>query len=197
MFMTAWLDAIGTHSRYFVGSVDQNAMHVVASAMYGSHLMAPVSDIDNCDYFLLVGANPAVSAWNWVETVPGGWKRTPGPAEGRARTRRRRPGADRVRGAGRRPSGGAARTGLGAVAGLVKVILDEGLEHAEDCRDLATGVPALRELVADADLDDLAARCDVSSAQIDAGRAGFRRRHVRAMVDHPHRNLTAPRGHDR
>jgi len=43
IFMNAWLDAVGTHNRYFVGSVDQNAMHVVASAMYGSMLMAPVS----------------------------------------------------------------------------------------------------------------------------------------------------------
>ena len=58
VFMNGWLDAIGTHNRYFVGSVDQNAMHVVAEAMYGSLLMAPVSDIDNCDYFLLVGTNP-------------------------------------------------------------------------------------------------------------------------------------------
>ena len=76
LFMTGWLDAIGSHNRYFVGSVDQNAMHVVADAMYGSQLMAPVSDVDNCDYFLLVGTNPAVSAWNWLETVTGGWKRT-------------------------------------------------------------------------------------------------------------------------
>ena len=37
IFMNAWLDAVGTHSRYAVGSVDQNAMHVVAEAMYGSH----------------------------------------------------------------------------------------------------------------------------------------------------------------
>jgi len=76
LFMIAWLDAVGTQNRYAVGSVDQNAMHVVAEAMYGSILMAPVSDVDNCDYFLLVGANPAVSAWNWLETVPAGWKRT-------------------------------------------------------------------------------------------------------------------------
>jgi len=75
VFMNAWLDAVGTRNRYAVGSVDQNAWHVVAEAMYGSMLMAPVSDIDNCDYFLLVGTNPAVSAWNWLETVPGGWRR--------------------------------------------------------------------------------------------------------------------------
>ena len=49
---------------------------------------------------------------------------------------------------------------------LVKVILDEGLEHGTDCRDLATGVPDLRALVADADLDDLAGRCDISRAEI-------------------------------
>lgn len=35
MFLNAWLDAVGTHNRYAVGSVDQNAMHVVAEAMYG------------------------------------------------------------------------------------------------------------------------------------------------------------------
>jgi formate dehydrogenase len=74
-FMNGWLDAVGTQNRYAVGSVDQNALHVVAEAMYGSSIMVPVSEIDNCDYFLLVGANPAVSAWNWVESVPGGWKR--------------------------------------------------------------------------------------------------------------------------
>ena len=50
---------------------------------------------------------------------------------------------------------------------MVKVILDEGLEHAGDCRDLATGVAELRALVADADLDDLAARCDVELDQIE------------------------------
>ena len=50
---------------------------------------------------------------------------------------------------------------------MVKVILDEGLEHQQDCAELATGVAELRELVADADLDDLAARCDIPRAQIE------------------------------
>ena len=112
-----WLDAVGTQNRYAVGSVDQNAMHVVADAMYGSILMAPVSDVDNCDYFLLVGANPAVSAWNWLETVPGGWKRTLERQRRGRQDRRRRPAAHRDRGEGRPPPGGAARTGLGAAAG--------------------------------------------------------------------------------
>jgi formate dehydrogenase len=167
LFMTGWLDAIGTQNRYFVGSVDQNAMHVVAEAMYGSPLMAPVSDVDNCDYFLLVGANPAVSAWNWLESVPGGWQRT---------LSRQRQGARivvvdplRTETADKADVHLAVRPGQdwALLLAMVKVVLDEGLEHRGDCRDLATGVPALRALVADADLDDLAVRCDIPRTQIE------------------------------
>ena len=167
LFMTGWLDAIGTQNRYFVGSVDQNAMHIVAEAMYGSTLMAPVSDIDNCGYFLIVGANPAVSAWNWLESVPGGWKRT---------LARQRDGARivvvdplRTETADKADVHLAVRPGQdwALFLAMVKVILDEGLEHRVDCRDLANGVPTLRALVAEADLDDLAARCDLPRTQIE------------------------------
>ncbi|HEX2398992.1 MAG TPA: molybdopterin-dependent oxidoreductase [Mycobacterium sp.] len=167
IFMNAWLDAVGTHNRYFVGSVDQNAMHVVASAMYGSMLMAPVSDIDNCDYFLLVGTNPAVSAWNWLETVPGGWRRA---------LERQKQGATivvvdplRTETAEKADVHLAVRPGQdwALLLGMVKVILDEGLEHRKDCTDLATGVDDLRMLVADADLDDLASRCDIPRVQVE------------------------------
>jgi formate dehydrogenase len=167
IFMNAWLDAVGTHNRYFVGSVDQNAMHVVASAMYGSMLMAPVSDIDNCDYFLLVGTNPAVSAWNWLETVPGGWRRA---------LERQKQGATivvvdplRTETAEKSDVHLAVRPGQdwALLLGMVKVILDEGLEHRKDCTDLATGVDDLRMLVADADLDDLASRCDIPRVQVE------------------------------
>ncbi len=167
IFYNGWLDAIGTHNRYSVGSVDQNAMHVVASAMYGSILMAPVSDIDNCDYFLLVGTNPAVSAWNWLETVPGGWKRA---------LERKRQGAKivvvdplRTETVEKADVHLAVRPGQdwALLLAMVKVVLDEGLEHKDDCSDLATGLGELRALVADADLDDLASRCDVPRADIE------------------------------
>ncbi|GFG51546.1 formate dehydrogenase [Mycolicibacterium agri] len=168
IFMNGWLDAIGTHNRYFVGSVDQNAMHVVAEAMYGSMLMAPVSDIDNCDYFLLVGTNPAVSAWNWLETVPNGWRRA---------LDRQRQGATivvvdpvRTESAEHADAHLAVRPGQdwALLLAMMKVILDEGLEHRHDCAELATGVDDLRRLVAAADLDDLASRCDVPRADIES-----------------------------
>ncbi len=167
IFMNGWLDAIGTQNRYAVGSVDQNAMHVVADAMYGSILMAPVSDVDNCDYFLLVGTNPAVSAWNWLETVPAGWRRA---------LARQKQGATivvvdplRTESAEKADIHLAVRPGQdwALLLAMVKVVLDEGLEHRQDCAELATGVDDLRALVAAADLDDLAARCDVSRDRIE------------------------------
>lgn len=182
IFMNGWLDAIGTKSRYFVGSVDQNAMHVVSEAMYGSQLMSPVSDVDHCDYFLLVGTNPAVSAWNWLETVPGGWRRA---------LERQQAGATIVvvdpvatESARKADVHVAVRPGQdwALLLAMVKVILDEGLEHRGDCADLATGVDDLRTLVADADLDDLAARCEVARSQIEDVARGFARARAAMVV---------------
>lgn len=173
MFMTAWLDAVGTRNRYAVGSVDQNALHVVAERMYGSALMVPVSDVDNCDYFLLVGANPAVSAWNWVESVPGGWRRT---------LARQKLGATivvvdplRTETAEKADVHLAVRPGQdwALLLAMVKVILDEGLQHCADCADLATGMDGLYDLVAATDLVDLAGRCDVPVDQITDVARGF------------------------
>ncbi|VEG39367.1 anaerobic dehydrogenase, typically selenocysteine-containing [Mycolicibacterium flavescens] len=167
IFMNGWLDALGTQNRYAVGSVDQNAMHVVAEAMYGSMLMVPVSDVDNCDYFLLVGTNPAVSAWNWLETVPGGWRRA---------LARQQQGATivvvdplRTESAEKADVHLAVRPGQdwALLLAMVKVILDERLEHRQDCAELATGVGDLHALVADVDLDELAARCDIPRDQIE------------------------------
>ncbi len=167
IFLNGWLDGIGTRSRYAVGSVDQNALHVVAEAMYGSALMVPVSDIDACDYFLLIGTNPAVSAWNWVETVPGGWRRA---------LQRQRGGAKivvvdpvRTESADQADTHLAVRPGQdwALLLAMVKVILEERLEHRQDCMQRVTGMAALRELVDGEDLDDLAARCDVPRALIE------------------------------
>lgn len=167
MFMNGWLDAVGTQNRYAVGSVDQNAVHVVAEAMYGSSIMVPVSDIDRCDYFLLVGANPAVSAWNWLESAPGGWQRA---------LARQRQGAKivvvdplRTESADKADVHIAVRPGQdwALLLAMVKVILVEHLEHLTDCTHLTTGMTALREVAAEADLNDLAARCDVPRHQIE------------------------------
>jgi formate dehydrogenase len=164
-WFTALLDAIGTGNRFWVGSIDQNNSHVVAEALYGVGLVSLVPDIDECDCFLLVGMDPAVSKFNWVENNPRGWQRV---------LERQAAGADVIVVDPRRSS--SARRADTHVAvlpgrdwafllGLVKVILDQGLERVSTAVPV-TGMPMLRALVAEADLDDLAARCGVDVAVI-------------------------------
>lgn len=160
-----FMDAIGTRQRYWPGSVDQNALHVVAEHLYGSPLLMLVPDLDHSDCFLLIGMNPVASAFNWLYNAPNGWRRV---------LARRAQGADvivvdprRTRTAERADTHVAIRPGQdwAFLLAIVKIIFDNGWEHREDC-DRLNGLERLRELLADCDLDDLSRRCDVPRDQL-------------------------------
>jgi len=55
------LNAIGTRNRTGAGSQDTSPRFAASYYLYGNTLVTPVPDIDRTDYFLCVGANPAVS----------------------------------------------------------------------------------------------------------------------------------------
>ena len=116
IFMNGWLDAVGTHSRYFVGSVDQNAMHVVADR--DVRLDADGPGLRHRQLRLLP-AGRHESRCQRMELAGDRARRVAaraGTAEGRRDDRHRRPAADRIGGARRRAPGGAPRAGLGAAA---------------------------------------------------------------------------------
>ena len=116
-FWTGLLDAIGTGNRYWVGSVDQNNSHVVAELLYGNELTSLTSDIDECSCFLLVGMDPAVSKFGWMDNSPDGWNRVlAAPASGRRRDRRRSAPLGHGR-EGQDPPGDSAGDRLGLPAG--------------------------------------------------------------------------------
>lgn len=75
VFLSLLLDAIGTDSRYFVGSLDENALHYVCEEMYNLPWTILQADIENTDCLLLVGANPAISEFAWLFSVTEGWKK--------------------------------------------------------------------------------------------------------------------------
>jgi len=58
-----------TRNRYSATSVDQLPHQLVAMWMYGHQLLVPVTDIDRCRYFLVLGANPMASNGSLM-TVP-------------------------------------------------------------------------------------------------------------------------------
>ncbi len=65
----ALLDAVGTHNVFSAGSQDTSPRFATSYYLYGSSLVTPVPDLDRCDYFLCLGANPVVSNGS-VMTAP-------------------------------------------------------------------------------------------------------------------------------
>lgn len=58
-----------TINRFSATSLDQLPCHLASFLMYGHQHLIPVPDIDNCDYFLMLGANPVASNGS-MWTVP-------------------------------------------------------------------------------------------------------------------------------
>ena len=63
------LKLIRTQNIYSASSVDQWPHQLVNAQMYGHQFLLPIPDIDNTDYFLMLGANPIASNGSLM-TVP-------------------------------------------------------------------------------------------------------------------------------
>lgn len=66
--------ALGTRNRFSATSVDQLPHHLSSLFLFGHQLLLPIPDLDRTDYFLVLGANPAVSNGSLM-TAPGAPKR--------------------------------------------------------------------------------------------------------------------------
>lgn len=70
LFAPAFIRSLRTHNRFSATSVDQLAHHVASYLMFGHQLLLPVPDLDRTKFFLILGANPAVSNGSLM-TAPG------------------------------------------------------------------------------------------------------------------------------
>ena len=61
IMLGSFLNAIGTRNRTGAGSQDTSPRFAASYYLYGNTLVTPVPDIDRTDYFLCIGANPAIS----------------------------------------------------------------------------------------------------------------------------------------
>lgn len=174
LFHTMLLDAIGTESRFWVGSVDQNALHVVSDAMYGNAWVSLQADIDHCDYFLLIGTNPQISTMCWIGYSPDGWKRV---------LARKAAGAELVVVDPRRTECAAKasrhiaplpESDWALVLAMIKLILENGWRNPQHA-DLLEGLDTVRAIAATADLNQLSACCDVPLSEIETLARDFAR----------------------
>ena len=70
LFAPGFIRSLHTRNRFSATSVDQLAHHLSAFLMFGHQLLLPVPDLDRTDFFLILGANPAVSNGSLM-TAPG------------------------------------------------------------------------------------------------------------------------------
>lgn len=177
------LAAIGTGNRYWVGSLDQNNLHVVQEEMFGCELMSVPTDVDECECFLLIGMDPAVSRFGWIEVIPHGWKRVLA-----ARDR----GADLIVVDPRETtSSKEARTHIQIRPGedwafllaLLKIIVEAGWNRQPEAVPV-NGLEDVFALARNADLSWLSARCDVSEEQLRDVAKRFATARTAACVSH-------------
>ena len=70
LFAPGFLRSLHTRNKFSATSVDQLAHHLASYLMFGHQLLLPVPDIDHTNFFLILGANPAVSNGSLM-TAPG------------------------------------------------------------------------------------------------------------------------------
>jgi len=70
LFAPPFIRSLKTRNRFSATSVDQLAHHFAAYLMFGHQLLLPVPDLERTDFFLILGANPAVSNGSMM-TAPG------------------------------------------------------------------------------------------------------------------------------
>ncbi len=64
------LTTLGSNQVYSASSVDSHAHFMATASMFGGLASMPIPDIDNSDYFVLIGANPLQSNGSFL-TAPG------------------------------------------------------------------------------------------------------------------------------
>ncbi|HET7288327.1 MAG TPA: molybdopterin oxidoreductase family protein, partial [Pyrinomonadaceae bacterium] len=70
LFAPGFIRSLHTRNRFSATSVDQLAHHLASFMMFGHQLLLPVPDVDRTQFFLILGANPAVSNGSLM-TAPG------------------------------------------------------------------------------------------------------------------------------
>ncbi len=172
--MNAFADAIGSPMRFNPNTIDKPGKRI-ARAMLGSW-MAPTIGYDEPNVGLLVGLNPFVSYQGLPKTNPGKWL-----SEAQARGFKllvidpRRSDAARRAFVHLQPRPGQD---VAILAGMLRVILEEGRYDRAFVREHVSGLEELRRAVASFTPEVVAARADIPLADLvlaartfgDAGR---------------------------
>lgn len=165
LFAPGFVRALGTRNRFSATSVDQLPHHLAAYYMFGHQLLIPIPDLDRTDFFLVLGANPAVSNGSLMSAPD---------AAGRIKAIRRRGGTVVVIDPRRTETAALVdrhhfiRPGTDALLllALLHVVFDERLEKPGRLTELADGLDAVRAMAADFPPERAAAVTGIGAEEI-------------------------------
>ena len=165
LFAPGFIRSLHTRNRFSATSVDQLAHHLAAYLMFGHQLLLPVPDLDRTKFFLILGANPAVSNGSMM-TAPG--------MSRRLQEIRRRGGkvilidprfTETARLADRhlfiKPG-----TDMLLLLALLHVVFDEGLTRLDHLAAFTKGVETISNLVAEFPPEKVASITGIDCSQI-------------------------------
>ena len=146
MYTGFLLKTLKTRNRYSSSSLDQLPLMMCCYLLFGHQLMFPVPDVDRTDYFMIIGANPAVSGGS-IMTASGMPRRLKKIQQRGGRVVVIDPVYTRTAALADRHLFIRPGTDVYFLAALVHTVFEKGLADPGRLTDFTTGLDAVQELV--------------------------------------------------
>jgi anaerobic selenocysteine-containing dehydrogenase len=165
LFAPEFLRSLHTRNRFSATSVDQLAHHLSGYLMFGHQLLLPVPDLDRTKFFLILGANPAVSNGSMM-TAPGMSRRLQEIRQRGGKVILIDPRFTETARLVDRHMFIKPGTDVLLLLALLHVVFEEGLTNLGPLAAFTKGVDTIRDLVAEFPPEKVARTTGIESEQI-------------------------------
>ena len=165
LFAPGFIRSLHTRNRFSATSVDQLAHHLAAYFMFGHQLLLPVPDLERTNFFLILGANPAVSNGSMM-TAPGMSRRLQEIRQRGGKVILIDPRFNETARLADRHLFIRPGTDVLLLLAILHIVFAEGLTHLDSLAPFTKGVETIAKLVAEFPPDRVASITGIDADQI-------------------------------
>ena len=167
LFAPKFLRSLRTRNKFSATSVDQLAHHLASYLMFGHQLLVPIPDVDRTKFFLILGANPAVSNGSMM-TAPGMARRLQAIREQGGKVILVDPRQNETARYADRHIFIRPGTDVLLLLALLHVVFNEGLTHMDQLASFTKGVETVKRVAAEFAPERVASITGIDASQIRA-----------------------------
>ena len=167
LFAPGFLRSLRTRNKFSATSVDQLAHHLASYLMFGHQLLLPIPDVDRTKFFLILGANPAVSNGSMM-TAPGMARRLQEIRERGGKVILVDPRYNETARYADRHIFIRPGTDVLLLLALLHVVFEEGLTHLDQLASFTKGLEKVKKVTAEFAPERIASITGIDSSQIRA-----------------------------